>query len=303
MPDPVLISVDWGTSSLRGFLLADNGEVIDSIEQPKGIMKIEDRDFASFFKNTFKQWLNNNLPILLSGMIGSDQGWSLAPQLPVPIKLETIAASLHPVSDTEHKIYIVSGLSYVNSDGYHDLIRGEETQIFGAMEELQTPDSIMCLPGTHSKWVSIQGSSIADFHTSFTGEAFATLIDHTILGRLMESTLKVDDFFLLGLKRAQNKGGLLHHLFSVRSQGVCGKIPKSGLQQYLAGILIGHEIIGMNDFYPDCDQITVIGSSNISELYVKALSFFKIDSVVIDGTRAAYQGQLQLARTAGILKR
>jgi 2-dehydro-3-deoxygalactonokinase len=310
MPKPVLISADWGTTSLRAFLLDSRGAIVDRREAPKGIMKVPDGDFSGTFSALTGRWLNDypDMPVLLSGMIGSEQGWALAPHIPLPARLADLAASLHAVPLTDKKCaYIVPGLTTVGAHGVHDIIRGEETQIVGAFDDSPAEESVLCLPGTHSKWVTVANGAISGFQTSLTGETLAILSDNSILGRLMENSAAAENekeeeiAFVQGLTRATEQGGLLHHLFGVRSQGYCRVIPRSGLRLYLAGILIGHEIRGMREIYPRLKSITIIAGHGIAERYGCALQFFGLETELVDGEAAAFRGHLKIARAAGLI--
>ena len=310
MPKPVLISADWGTTSLRAFLLDRRGAIVDRRKAPKGIMKVSDGDFSGTFSALMGRWLNDSpdIPVLLSGMIGSEQGWAVAPHIPLPARLADLAAALHAVPITDKKCaYIVPGLTTVGVHGVHDIIRGEETQIVGALDDSATGESVLCLPGTHSKRVTVADGAISGFQTSLTGETLAILSDNSILGRLMENSAtdneKEETAFVQGLIRASEQGGLLHHLFGVRSQGYCRVIPRSGLRLYLAGILIGHEIRGMREIYPQLKSITIIAGQEIAERYGRALEFFGLQTTLVDGAAAAFGGHLKIARAAGLIRK
>ena len=309
MKKPILISADWGTTSLRAFLLDRRGAIVDRRETPKGIMKVSDGDFSGTFSALTGRWLNDSpdIPVLLSGMIGSEQGWAVAPHIPLPARLADLAAALHAVPLTDKRCaYIVPGLTTVGVHSVHDIIRGEETQIVGALDDSASGESVLCLPGTHSKWVTIADGAISGFQTSLTGETLAILSDNSILGRLMENSAidneKEETAFVQGLTRATQHGGLLHHLFGVRSQGYCRVIPRSGLRLYLAGILIGHEIRGMREIYPRLKSINIIAGQEIAERYACALEFFGLQTTRVDGAAAAFGGHLKIARAAGLIR-
>ena len=310
MSKPVLLSADWGTTSLRAFLLDDRGAIVERREAAKGIMKVPDGDFSGTFSALADRWLNDypDIPVLLSGMIGSEQGWALAPHVPLPARLTDLAVALHTVPVTVKKsAYIVPGLKTVGVHGVHDIIRGEETQIVGAIDDATTGEAVLCLPGTHSKWVTVADGAITGFQTSLTGETLAILTDHSILGRLMENSAAADkskeeeSAFVQGLTRATQKGGLLHHLFGVRSQGYSRVIPRSGLHLYLAGMLIGHEIRGMREIHPQLTSITIIAGQRIAARYRRALQFFGLQTSLIDGETAAFRGHLKIARAASLI--
>ena len=303
--EPILISADWGTSSFRAFLLDRKGDILERRETPEGIMKVANGDFGATFSILMGQWLNRypDIPVLLSGMIGSEQGWALAPHLSLPTRLTDLSSALHPVPlAAEKRVFIVPGLTTIGAHGVPDIIRGEETQIFGVLDNEHAGTSVFCLPGTHSKWVTIADGAITGFQTALTGEALSVLSDHSILGRLMEGSNNQNEAaFFQGLNRAMEEGGLLHHLFGVRSQGVNRFIPRWALRSYLTGILIGHEIQGMRSIYPRLNTITIIAGQGISEGYEVALQFFGFETTRIDGETAAIRGHVQIARSAGLI--
>jgi 2-dehydro-3-deoxygalactonokinase len=152
-------------------------------------------------------------------------------------------------------------------------MRGEEVQILGALGELGTGDGLVCLPGTHSKWARVSGGRILGFETHMTGESFAVLRQHSILGRLMPPPGQEQDpddrAFAAGLHRAGTGGGLLHHLFGARSLGLMGDLPVAGLPAYLSGLLIGHELKATAEIP---GPVHLIGSDVLTERYGKALA-------------------------------
>ena len=306
MTNPLLITADWGTSSFRAFLVGGNAEVFEKKQAPLGIMKVENKDFAGIFTQLLKDWLSNypNIPVLMSGMIGSEQGWSLAPHVKLPAGNKELAAALHPVRiSTGRTGYIIPGLKTVGSSGIHDIMRGEETQIVGGFKNKWTNECVLCLPGTHSKWVILKDGVVTNFQTSMTGEVIDVLAGNSILSRLMEDhNIGLNESFAKGINRSIEIGGLLHHLFAVRSQGFIGKVPKRDLKTYLAGILIGHEIKGMMEIYPKLDSITIIGGAKVLKIYEKAFDIFSVDTQLLDGDIAAIQGHLMIAKIAGLIR-
>jgi 2-dehydro-3-deoxygalactonokinase len=186
MPEPALIGVDWGTSAFRAVLLDAAGNILDRRSGPHGIMTVTDGDFARVLSTQIGEWLNRaRVPVIMSGMIGSRQGWMEAPYVSAPAGLADLAAALLPVPLDAADVRIVPGVA-VAATSMRDVMRGEETQIFGALATSGATDGRFVLPGTHSKWVAVEGGRIAAFSTYMTGEIFAACRKHTILGRLME---------------------------------------------------------------------------------------------------------------------
>ena len=305
MTEALLISADWGISSFRAFLLGKKGEVLTTHTADMGIMKVPDRDFAGIFSRLLQGWLKTypDIPVLMSGMIGSEQGWSLAPHVGLPAGLNDLSAALHPVRISNDRTgYIVPGLKTIGPTGVHDIIRGEETQIMGGLEDKFPAEVVFCLPGTHSKWVTFKNDVVTGFQTYLTGEALDVLTTHSIIGRLMtEKRVDIGEAFMQGLERSGETGGLLHHLFGVRSQGFSNKIDKQDLKSYLVGILIGHEIRGVKEIDSLPKTVSLIGGTEITAIYEQALNFFSIESRRVDGELAAIRGHQRIAAAAGLI--
>ncbi len=175
---PALIALDWGTTSLRAYLLDATGDPLEKKFAPLGVLKVSDSDFDAAFEQTCASWFNHGReawPVLASGMIGSRQGWLEAPYVPCPAGVEQLAkkfVSLTPARG--RRIAFVPGTSTENCAGVPDVIRGEETQIIGALEP-ESETRLFVLPGTHSKWARVEQQRITRFATFMTGEVFATL--------------------------------------------------------------------------------------------------------------------------------
>src|ERR1700722_18087646 len=179
-----MIGVDWGTTGFRAFRIGRNGAVLERRSSPRGIMAVRDGRFASTLREEIGPWLAAGEDrVLLSGMIGSRQGWKEAPYLPCPAGAAELAGALVDIGFDWARVKLVPGLSGVDEAGVAEVMRGEETQIMGVAPVLRD-GGIACLPGTHSKWARVEGGRIVEFTTHMTGEAFGVLRSHTILGRM-----------------------------------------------------------------------------------------------------------------------
>ena len=192
MSHPALISVDWGTSTLRAALLAPDGTIIAHSEEGPGIQPNPAGGFEPVLTQLTATWRNDYgpLPVIMSGMIGSRQGWHEVPYLACPATVSELAAHLHIVfSAAIGNLHFVPGLVFAPSGQPPEVMRGEETQIMGALAADRTlPGAsarVFVLPGTHSKWAWTADGAIVKFVTYMTGEIFAVLRNHSILGRLM----------------------------------------------------------------------------------------------------------------------
>jgi 2-dehydro-3-deoxygalactonokinase len=289
-----VIGVDWGTSSLRAFRLAPDGRILERMAAPRGIMHVERGQFAQALQEAIGPWLAaGETRVLLSGMVGSRQGWQEARYLPCPAAPADIAAALVPVPFVSARVFLVPGLSDAGPGGTPEVMRGEETQIVGVIERLQG-DAVACLPGTHSKWARIEAGRIAGFATYLSGEAFSALREGTILGRMMRDGPTDLAAFDQGVARSGDAGHLLHHLFGVRTLGLFGRLTDAASGSYLSGLLIGHEARAAR---PPGGVVHIIGSAALSALYARALSACGTD-VVIEDEDAAARGLALLANVA-----
>jgi 2-dehydro-3-deoxygalactonokinase len=227
--------------------------------------------------------------VLAAGMIGSRQGWREVPYLSCPAGLDEIASGL---AEAAPGVFIVPGLDRTGEDGIPDVMRGEETQALGA----GIADGVIVLPGTHSKWVRLEEGRIAWFATFMTGEVFAVLSQHSILGRLVEGDAPDETAFGRGLERGRAEGSaLLHDLFSVRTLGLFGAISPGGLKPYLSGMLIGAEIAAATRWVGEA-PLAVVGAPGLAARYQRALTLAGRAAQVIDGETATVRGLLEIAR-------
>lgn len=286
------IALDWGTSSFRAYLVED-GQILDERTGPDGILAVENGRFEASFERYVEGW-NVALPILASGMITSRQGWIEVPYQNCPAGLAEFAAAI--VSHTTasgRRIAFIPGLTCHNN-GVPDVMRGEETQIFGALDG---QDAVFVLPGTHSKWAFVEGGKIIRFRTHMTGEVFAALKEHTILGRLIIGDEYDGVVFARGVRMGLSQGGqLLHALFSVRTLGLFNEIDGKHLSSYLSGLLIGAEIASEEPV----DLVTLIGSEQLSEHYALALHIAGRDALIGD-PNAAVRGLQRIGEAAGLI--
>jgi 2-dehydro-3-deoxygalactonokinase len=266
-----VIVVDWGTSSFRAFRIADDGAIVDRRSSARGIMHVPDGRFAETLRNEVGDWLKaGENRVLLAGMIGSRQGWKEAPYVPCPAGAAELGAALVDVPFDGAQVKLVPGMNGVDLSGIAEVMRGEETQVVGALAAIGR-DGLACLPGTHSKWVRVEGGRIVRFTSHMTGEVFGALRDHTILGRMMKDGAPNDEAFLAGVARSAEPGGLLHHLFGVRTQTLFGNLAETDGASYLSGILIGHELRaelgGMQG-----ETVHLIGAPELVALYAQAIA-------------------------------
>lgn len=296
-----LIAIDWGTSNLRASLLDVHGQALETRAAPGGVMAVQDGRFAEALLSLCGDWIERRAGALIaSGMIGSRQGWKEAAYLDSPAGLSEAAAQLTRVEVKPGvTLHIVPGLTCRSPDGEDDVMRGEETQMWGA--DLAA-GSLCVLPGTHAKWAWIgDAGQVTRFATYMTGELYGLLTKHGILGRLMQFGHSVPEAFeagvRLGLEQSDNA---THVVFAARTAGLMGRVAPEGLPDYLSGILMGIEIGGATRAERP-RGVVLLGDDELCARYARALSLAGIASTrAADG--ATTRGQWRVARQAGLLE-
>jgi 2-dehydro-3-deoxygalactonokinase len=260
-----VIAVDWGTTSCRAYRL-HAGVVIDRREVRAGILHMASESFAAALRDLVGLWLaDGEHRIVLGGMIGSRNGWVETPYVLCPVSADDLSAQLVPVAFEGAAIRLVPGVSASDGAGTPEFIRGEEAQIFGTDVE----DGVLCLPGSHSKWVRVAQRRIVTFTTFLTGEAFSALRAHTILAKSIADRPIAPAAFDAGVARSSEPGGLLHHLFGVRSLALTGRLDEQTAGSYLSGLLVGHEV--RHAPVERDSTIHVVGAGDLTELYARAI--------------------------------
>ncbi len=295
-----LIAIDWGTSNLRASLLDADGRILETRAAAGGVMAVKDRLFAESLLTLCGDWIDQRRGALIaSGMIGSRQGWKEAAYLDCPAGLDEAATQLTRVEVRPGvQLHIVPGLTCVGADGEHDVMRGEETQLWGA--DL-APGSCCVLPGTHAKWAWIgSGGRVDRFATYMTGELYGLLTQHGILGRLMTFGHSAPDAFEAGVRLGlAHAGNATHAIFAARTAGLMGRIAAEGLPDYLSGILMGVEIAGAS-LGGAPSSVVLLGDDALCARYATALALAGIASTRADDG-ATTRGQWRVAQRAGLL--
>ena len=287
------IVVDWGTSNFRAWLIERaNGAVIEEISEGLGMAALEPTRFASYCQEQVGRWREDAAtPVYMAGMVGAAQAWQAAPQLPLPVELPDLAARV-VAADGLDDAWIVPGVRLAGDNP--DVMRGEEVQIFGALALAGREHALLCLPGTHSKWARVEASTLVHFSTAMTGEIFALLLEHSILGRGASCSAAADASdaaFGLGLAQAERPGGLLHHLFSARARALYGGLAPTAIQSYLSGVLIGAEVAALRAVYPpEAQDLLLVSAGALRESYRRALESSGHGVRWIDARTASLRG-------------
>jgi 2-dehydro-3-deoxygalactonokinase len=267
-----VIAVDWGTSNFRAFRVDAEGAVVARCSSPQGILRVAGGNFEEALRAEVGAWLQEGEKhILLCGMIGSRQGWVEAEYLRCPVGIEELAASVVQVPFFGAEVLLVPGVMgpVTGKDGAKapELMRGEETAAMGILDDARA--GLVCFPGTHSKWIQLSDRKIVSFTTSMTGEVYSALSRCTILERTMTSGGVTEEAaFRDGVSRSADSGGLLHHLFGVRTLVLMGQLKAEASASYLSGLLIGHEVRAA---MPTGARVVLAGAAQLCGLYAQAI--------------------------------
>lgn len=295
------IAGDWGTTRLR-LALCQGERVLETREGP-GIGALR-QPAGEALRSLIAGWreAHGPLPLVLCGMAGSRNGWREAAYLPCPADVRALGAAALRFEAEGALVAIAPGLSCESRLGAPDVMRGEETQIAGALTlhpRLAVGRHLLCLPGTHTKWVYLEEGRVRDFLTALTGELFALLRDGSTLLRAASATAEGNsDGFEQGLDAAAalNTPSLLHALFAVRSRQLIDGRSREWALSYLSGLLIGADVRGAVPLFDGRAEAVLIGDGALNELYAHALRRLGLAASCLDGEQCALAGLRTLWR-------
>ena len=294
---PALLACDWGNTRLRAWMLDAAGQVLASQTFDLGVLTLEPGSVEEVFRRQVRPAMAaDGLPALLCGGVGSTIGWRTVEYVDCPADAQAVAARLEPVGEAA---WIVPGVRGPGFAGGVDVMRGEETQVFGWLEQdpaRRAGARVICHPGTHGKWILIQDGRIVRFVSFMTGELFSVLTRHSVL----KTQAPVDDLaaFDEGLVAADDGGALAARMFSTRTRVVGLGKPAGEMASYLSGVLIGAEVaaaavaLGVDP----AGQVDLLGEPALGVLYQRALTRRGVEVSVHDGGEAAVTGLWALRR-------
>jgi 2-dehydro-3-deoxygalactonokinase len=286
-------AVDWGSTARRAYVLDGGGRTVRELEDEAGTLTIPRERFAAEV-DVLRQQVGP-VPLLLAGMVGSNRGWMEAPYVPCPATLTDVAARL--LWAEPGRTAIVPGVSLVEQ-GRGDVMRGEEVQVFGALAlRPEQSRTLICHPGTHTKWIEADRGAILRFRTVMTGELFALLKTHSILSDVLAGPTAPDAAFRRGVERGFAQGELSADLFSIRAGVLLGLTERDEAASYASGLLIGCDLrTGLAAAEPD-DEILVLGRGSLTRLYGAAIEQCGHRTVTLDGAKAFIAGMRAIAET------
>ena len=289
------IAADWGTTHMRAWAIDEKGEVLAYSESNEGMKDLQQNEFEPVLLRLIENWLDNKkiTPVMACGMVGARQGWVETPYLKTPcVPIDKIQLTVASTKDSRIQVNLVPG---VMQHKPADIMRGEETQIAGFIKENPSFDGIVCLPGTHTKWVNVRAGQIENFRTFMTGELFGVISNNTLIKHSIESEGWDQVSFDNGvIKGFDNPGLIASDLFSLRSESIVNDLDSNSARATLSGLLLGVELNGAKNYWKD-KKVILIGSELLTNNYQKGLKIlggkslsFSLEAATLSGLTSAY---------------
>lgn len=283
----IFVGVVWGTSNGRFMLVDGGGACLEERDAP-GIKRLDGPDAieAAAFE-ALAGW--PDVPVIMAGTVGANIGWHNVSYVRTPAAAGIMATHASRFTARGRHFAILAGVDTIRPDGQPDIMRGEETQIFGALAD---GSGFVCLPGTHCKWVQIARGTIIDFHSTMTGELIELIGLHSIMLSPKRAPIAkggpVFDAAVAVIR--DSAAGVEAQLFTTRTRQVTRVMPPDDADDYLNGLCIGGDVRSALALHPDARSVTLVGSAMLTGLYAKALAAFGIPSRQIDGQSAVLAG-------------
>ncbi len=299
---PLVAAVDWGTSRLRIWLLDSSGTVLAERRSDEGLLGVSPGGFSVVLERHLSEMnASTTTPVVICGMAGSRQGWLEVPYIAVPARLADVLAKAVPVPSAGRDVRIIPGVAQKRPDA-PDVMRGEETQLAGITRLRAEGRHLVCMPGTHSKWVDIENGTIRRFGTWLTGELFSVLEQHSILrhavGTKPACVSPSNSRFRSWLEQAlASPADLTSRLFKIRASTLLTDLGPDDAAAALSGLLIGTEIgsAGKQFGWRRGDAVILVASGALGELYTEALRIAEYRVKTVDADTAVRAGMFEAA--------
>jgi 2-dehydro-3-deoxygalactonokinase len=269
-PAPALawIAADWGTTHLRAWAMAEDGTVLAEAASDEGMGRLAPSEFEAALLRAAGSWIEGPVEVIACGMVGSRQGWVEAPYRAVPCAPLGGPLARARAADPRLSVRVVPGLKQERPP---DVMRGEETQIAGFLAAHPGFDGVLCLPGTHSKWVHVSAGEVVSFASFMTGELFALLSERSVLRHSLAEGWD-DAAFAEALSDSLSRPErLAGQLFGLRAGGLLGQLSGAAARARLSGLLIGAELAAARPYWLG-REVALIGAERLTELYSEALA-------------------------------
>jgi 2-dehydro-3-deoxygalactonokinase len=270
--------------------MSDDARILNEASSDKGMAKLDRAGFEPALLDLIGDWLpaESRTPVIACGMVGARQGWIEAPYRQVPCRPVALDAVGRPdTADPRLAVMIIPGLKQLAPP---DVMRGEETQIAGLLLDEPAFDGVLCLPGTHSKWVRVCAGEIVAFATFMTGELYGLLAEQSVL----RHSLGGDDWdaaeFSASVRSVvAEPNAIAARLFSIRSETLVAGLKPSAARARLSGLLIGAELAAVQSYWTGSD-IVIVGNGAQAKLYADALGLLGQEPRLVDTTKVTLAG-------------
>jgi len=284
---PDWIAVDWGTSNLRAWAMA-GASVLTTARSDEGMGRLNPEDFEPALLRLIGDWLGTgSVRIVACGMVGSRQGWAEAPYQTTPCHPHADAPIKPLVIDERLDVRLLRG---VKQDKPADVMRGEETQIGGFLAAHPDFGGVLCLPGTHTKWVHVSAGEIVSFRTFMSGEIFALMATQSVLRHGIAAEGWDEDAFVGGLQDAVSKPeALAAQFFSLRAEGLLHGLSPVAARSRLSGLVIGAELAASKPYWLG-QPVALIGAHRLCTANAAALKVQGLEAQIASGDAMTLAG-------------
>ena len=290
------IAADWGTTHMRAWAIGEEDNVLAFRESNEGMKDLQQNEFEPVLLRLIESWLDEAkvTTVMACGMVGAKQGWVETPYLKTPcIPIDNSQLTVATTSDGRIRVNLVPG---VMQNKPADIMRGEETQIAGFININPDFNGVVCLPGTHAKWVSIKDREIKNFKTFMTGELFGVISNHTLIRHSISIKGWNHASFEIGVHEGfKNPGSIASNLFSLRSESIVNDSDRYEARSRLSGLLLGLELNGAQSYWKN-NNVTLIGSELLSNIYYQGIeilggqsNLFSLEAATLSGLSSAYK--------------
>ena len=295
------IAADWGTTHMRAWSIDANDNVLAYSESDEGMKDLDQNEFEIKLLSLIEAWIDDDkiTPVMACGMVGAKQGWVETPyqQTPcLPFNINQLTSA-----NTEDRRIQVNLIPGVMQQEPADIMRGEETQISGFLKTNPSFDGMVCLPGTHAKWVKVGEGKIERFTTFMTGELFGVISKNTLISHSFKEDGWHQSSFEKGLRSGFESPSLIAaELFSLRAESILNDLDCDSVRARLSDLLIGLELHGTQTYWRD-NNVVFIGSENLTENYLSALKmvggtgdYYNVETATLAGLSSAYNELLSI---------
>lgn len=284
------IAVDWGTSRLRVWAMA-GASMLAAADSASGMAALSPDGFEPALLELIGPWLGQGpgrapMPVVICGMAGARQGWAEVPYRAVPCV--PLADGGMPVAtrDPRLSVTILPGLKQAAPA---DVMRGEETQIAGFLAAEPGFDGVLCLPGTHSKWVRVSAGEVVGFRTFMTGELFGLLATASVLRHSVGEGWDEAAFAEALGDALSRPADLAARLFGLRAEALLNGLAPGAARARLSGLLIGMELAGTRPWWLG-QRVVILGAEGLAGPYAAALRSQGLDPACADADTATRAG-------------